>query len=40
MLFWNVRGLGKKEKDFWEFTEKFDYVGLSETWRKKGHGKE
>ena len=28
----NVKGLSKKEKDFWKFIEKFDYVGLSETW--------
>ena len=32
MVFWNVAGIKKKEKEFWEYIETFDIVGLTETW--------
>lgn len=32
ILFWNVAGIKKKEKDFWNYIERFDVVGLCETW--------
>lgn len=31
LLFWNVAGLGNKDKDFWKYIESFDFVSLSET---------
>lgn len=32
ILFWNVAGIKKKERDFWNYIERFDVVGLCETW--------
>ena len=32
MVFWNVAGIKKKDKEFWEYIETFDIVGLTETW--------
>ncbi|XP_077270175.1 uncharacterized protein LOC143901623 [Temnothorax americanus] len=32
MIFWNVAGLKKKDRDFWEYIEEFDIIGLCETW--------
>ena len=32
VLFWNVQGLRKKEKEFWYHVGKFDVVRLVETW--------
>ena len=32
MIFWNVAGLGRQDRDFWEFVKEYDYIGLSETW--------
>ncbi|XP_018405647.1 PREDICTED: golgin subfamily A member 6-like protein 6 [Cyphomyrmex costatus] len=29
---WNVAGLKKKERDFWEYIGGFDIIGLTETW--------
>lgn len=31
ILFWNVAGLKKKDREFWNYIEKFDVVGLCET---------
>ena len=31
MVFWNVAGIKKKDKEFWEYIETFDIVGLTET---------
>jgi len=31
-LFWNVAGLGNKDKEFWEYVRSFDFVSLCETW--------
>lgn len=28
----NVAGLMNKEREFWNFVEQFDFVGLTETW--------
>lgn len=32
ILFWNVAGIKKKERDFWNYVERFDVVGLCEIW--------
>lgn len=32
MIFWNVAGIANKDKEFWEYIRKFDFVSLSETW--------
>lgn len=32
ILFWNVAGIKKKERDFWNYIERFDVIGLCETW--------
>jgi len=35
--FWNVAGLGNKDRDFWRETKDWDVVVMSETWvEKKG----
>ena len=33
--FWNVAGLLKKDRQFWEFVEELDFIGLTETWMNK-----
>lgn len=33
VCFWNVAGLGNKDKDFWDGLEKWDVVVLIETWK-------
>lgn len=30
--FWNVAGLDNKDRQFWDYVAKFDYIGLVETW--------
>lgn len=30
--FWNVVGLDNKDRQFWDYVAKFDYIGLVETW--------
>ncbi|TGZ54682.1 hypothetical protein DBV15_12603 [Temnothorax longispinosus] len=32
VIFWNVAGLKKKDREFWEYIEGFDIIGLCETW--------
>lgn len=32
MIFWNTAGLLNKDMDFWKYVERFDYIGLCETW--------
>ena len=32
MVFWNVAEIMKEDKEFWEYIETFDIVGLTETW--------
>lgn len=32
IIFWNVAGLGNKDREFWEVIQNFDLVSLSETW--------
>ena len=32
IVFWNVAGLTRKDKDFWEYIQDYDYVALLETW--------
>lgn len=31
-VFWNCAGLLKKDRDFWDFIEKNDFISLCETW--------
>lgn len=40
LIFWNIAGLGNKDKEFWKYVKGFDFVSLSETWvDEKGWGK-
>lgn len=32
LLFWNVAGLERQDKEFWRFIKDFDFVSLCETW--------
>ena len=32
ILIWNITDIKNKDKDFWRYVEKFDIVGLIETW--------
>lgn len=32
ILFWNVAGLGRHDKEFWRFIGKNDFISLCETW--------
>ncbi|TGZ46495.1 Uncharacterized protein DBV15_11693 [Temnothorax longispinosus] len=32
IMFWNVTGLSRKDRDFWDYVKKFDIVNLTETW--------
>lgn len=32
MCFWNVTGLLNKYEETWDYLEKFDILGLTETW--------
>lgn len=32
IFFWNVAGIGNKDKDFWKYVQKFDIVNLTEMW--------
>lgn len=34
-MFWNVAGLGKKDKEFWEGLKEWDVLFLSETWTEE-----
>lgn len=36
LIFWNVAGFERQDKDFWYYIKGFDYIGLSETgWGKR-----
>lgn len=35
LLFWNVAGIGNKDKEFWRYI-RTDFISLSETWMEKG----
>jgi len=32
LVFWNVAGIKNKDRDFWDYLEKFAVIGLCETW--------
>lgn len=32
IVFWNIAGMKKKDRDFWDYVEGFDVIGLCETW--------
>jgi len=32
LVFWNVAGVKSKDRDFWDYLEKFYVIGLCETW--------
>jgi len=34
-LFWNVAGMGNKDKKFWESLKKWEIIVLMETWMEK-----
>lgn len=31
-VFWNMAGVGNKDRDFWNYIKGFDFISLSETW--------
>lgn len=31
-VFWNVAGIGNKDKEFWRYIKGFEFISLSETW--------
>ena len=31
IMFWNVAGIDSKDTEVWEYLEKFDFIGLTET---------
>jgi len=35
VLFWNVAGMGNKDKKFWESLKKWEIIVLMETWMEK-----
>lgn len=34
-MFWNVAGIGNKDKEFWRYIRTYDFISLSETWMEK-----
>lgn len=32
IMFWNVAGISRKDRDFWDYVKKFDIVNFTETW--------
>lgn len=34
-MFWNVAGIGNKDKEFWRHIRTYDFISLSETWMEK-----
>lgn len=34
-MFWNTAGLFNKDKEFWKYIGKFDFISLCETWLEK-----
>jgi len=32
ILFWNVAGIGNKDREWWRYIIGFDFISLSETW--------
>ena len=37
-MFWNTR-VSNKNKDFWNYIDKFDFISLCETWLKENEWK-
>lgn len=35
LLFWNVMGIGNKDREFWRYIRGYDFISLSETWMEK-----
>jgi len=35
IVFWNIAGLKRKYRAFWDYLEKFNVIDLCETWIKK-----
>lgn len=35
LIFWNIAGIRNKDKKFWGYIKRFDFVSLSETWVEK-----
>lgn len=36
ICFWNVAGLQNKCEETWEYLDRFDVLGLTETWMEEG----
>lgn len=34
-MFWNVAEISRKDRDFWDYDEKFDIVNLTEIWMEE-----
>jgi len=34
IVFWNIAELKRKDRDFWDYLERFDVIHLCETWRE------
>ena len=32
LCFWNIAGIGNKNRDVWRYLESYDVIGLVETW--------
>lgn len=32
IIFWNIAGLLRKDKDFWNYLKEYDIINLMETW--------
>jgi len=32
ILFWNVAGIGNKDRNWWKYIVEFDFISLSKTW--------
>lgn len=36
ILFWNVAGVFNKDREFWKYIKKYDFISLCETWIEEG----
>jgi len=37
-LFWNVAGIGNKDRSWWRYITGYDFISMSETWVGKVEG--
>ena len=38
-MFWNIADVRNKDKNFWNYVDKFDFVSLCETWLEENEWK-